>query len=453
MLHEQDSMARRRVPHLLSLSMGMMGRMAKIGVDYPSNEPAMNADSRVATGYGQPPSTLFDWTLASSASLSDPNFALPTSIKNLVLIEQLSDKITKTIYSNRRDPVGLTSDSERPNYVALLSRDLEELEDKLQSDSSQVTKLYLRATALHLRLSALFSPPSLPTYRTDLIKLLHATKDFLDACFQLESSMIVESTDGLSNGNISLLHVPNYIFQMVLASGFVLHKLKNTNLDHQDAIKVENELFSRTIWAIRNIGVSSNDLPHRLAEVLAQLWKSSRTASGMFRAENGEIFGVDGQNRAVEKHHGTDTNLQLKVRCRMSMSLVYDSVWRWREDVHAKGQRIDATLKDATDPSSLTESAASSTTGTQFGNQLNIDNSILTSDPNGALLQGGVPGMPGMAPGFSNDDMNATYNDPRYEVFDPLTWMLDGLVDFPYNLPLGQGLEPGQGSGGIGDMI
>lgn len=61
--------------------------------------------------------------------------------------------------------------------------------------------------------------------------------------------------------------------------------------------------------------------------------------------------------------------------------------------------------------------------------------------------------MPGMAPGFANDDMSASYNDPRYEVFDPLTWMLDGLVDFPYNLPLGQGLEPGQGSGRIGDMI
>lgn len=258
-----------------------------------------------------------------------------------MLIEQLSDKITKTLYSNRRDPVGLTSDSERPNYVALLSRDLEELEDKLQSDSSQVTGLYLRATALHLRLSALFSPPSLPTYRTDLIKLLHATKDFLDACLQLESSMTVESTGGMSSAKISLSHVPNYVFQMVLASGFVLHKLKNTNLDHQDSIKIEHDLFSKTIRAIRDISVSSNDLPSRLAEVLAQLWKSSRTASGIFRAENGQIFGVDGQNRAIEIQDGTDTNLQLKVRCRMSMSLVYDSVWRWREDVLARGQRID----------------------------------------------------------------------------------------------------------------
>lgn len=31
--------------------------------------------------------------------------------------------------------------------------------------------------------------------------------------------------------------------------------------------------------------------------------------------------------------------------------------------------------------------------------------------------------------------------EPNYEVFDPLNWMLDGLVDFPYSLNPVQGLE------------
>lgn len=260
-----------------------------------------------------------------------------------MLIEQLSDKVTKTLYSNRRDPVGLTSDLERPNYVALLSRDLEELEDKLQSDSSAITALYLRATALHLRLSALFSPPSLPTYKTDLVKLHHATIALLDACLNLESSMIVGSSEGgPSIAGINLTHVPNYIFQMVLAAGFVLHKLKNTNRHHRDALNVDNDRFSKTILAIRTISVSSNDLPDRLAEVLAQLWKSSRAASGTFRTDNGQMFSVDQRGGDDDRREGKDANLQLKVRCRMSMSLVYDSVWRWREDVQAKGQRIES---------------------------------------------------------------------------------------------------------------
>jgi len=33
------------------------------------------------------------------------------------------------------------------------------------------------------------------------------------------------------------------------------------------------------------------------------------------------------------------------------------------------------------------------------------------------------------------------YSESNYEVFDPLNWMLDGLVDFPYSYAAVQGLE------------
>ena len=50
-----------------------------------------------------------------------------------------------------------------------------------------------------------------------------------------------------------------------------------------------------------------HDRPIRLADILAQMWN----------ATGPEPAGEDG--------------LQLKVRCRMSMSHVYDTVWRWRQ--------------------------------------------------------------------------------------------------------------------------
>ena len=36
---------------------------------------------------------------------------------------------------------------------------------------------------------------------------------------------------------------------------------------------------------------------------------------------------------------------------------------------------------------------------------------------------------------------NVGYSESNYEVFDPLNWMLDGLVDFPYSYAAVQGLE------------
>lgn len=100
----------------------------------------LTLNCRVSTGYGQPSSTLYDWTLSSSDAL-DPNFKLPEDLRIRLEIEKFCDKITRALYTNRRDPVGLTSDHERSSMISFLSRDFDELEEKLkpQSDSKSAS--------------------------------------------------------------------------------------------------------------------------------------------------------------------------------------------------------------------------------------------------------------------------------------------------------------------------
>jgi hypothetical protein len=86
-------------------------------------------------------------------------------------------------------------------------------------------------------------------------------------------------------------------------------------------------MFRKTIFALRGMSVSENDLSERLAEVLAQVWLSGRV-----RAEpNEDNIGIG----------DPDDSLRLKVRCRMSMSLVYDAVWRWRQNFQLKGKSLE----------------------------------------------------------------------------------------------------------------
>ena len=106
---------------------------------------------------------------------------------------------------------------------------------------------------------------------------------------------------------------------MIIAAGFSLHKLLNSFFSHFVDVPYGKALFTKTIQTIRSISVMPNDLPSRLAEVLAQLW---REGGAGLKTSDGTL----------------DNSLQLKVRCRMSMSLVYDSVWRWREEFLAKGR-------------------------------------------------------------------------------------------------------------------
>lgn len=87
---------------------------------------------RVSTGYGQPSSTLFDCTL----SLTEADLRLPSEVKVRLQIEKFCDKISQMLYSNRRDPVGVLSDTERNVMASVLSKDFEDLESQVRTETN-----------------------------------------------------------------------------------------------------------------------------------------------------------------------------------------------------------------------------------------------------------------------------------------------------------------------------
>lgn len=172
----------------------------------------------------------------------------------------------------------------------------------------------MRASNLHLHLSAFFDDTTAKDYRERLLSLYVATTTFLEAAMNLETEV----------GPV-LSYTPYYVYQMMVAGGCTLLKLcKSFFAAHIDMDYAKN-LFNRTIWAIRRVSVSSNDLPERLAEVVAQMWRLNNVPTPKLTADGGEV----------------DDSLMLKVRCRMSMSLLFDSVWRWREDARTKGRNLE----------------------------------------------------------------------------------------------------------------
>ena len=161
---------------------------------------------------------------------------------------------------------------------------------------------------LHLRLSIFFASSRSKDYNEGLLALWNATTLFLESVFGIEHNLLPFAT--------------NYVLQMIIASGFTLLKLLNSFFAAYVDLEYGRSLFTKSIRAIRTISVQSNDLPSRLAEVLSQLWKSSGA----------------GSKRPEPTSSLMDNSLQLKVKCRMSMSLVFDSVWRWREEFQAQGR-------------------------------------------------------------------------------------------------------------------
>ena len=259
-------------------------------------------------------------------------------IQHHLRIERFIDKVSRSLYSNYRDPVGLVSDEVRQSHVSLLSGDFADLEAEVGSGDCYVTPIYLRAAHLHLCLSAFFSPPSLPSYRADLLQLYHATITFLDVCLghvrqTSPKTFSAFSASYSSSDSFSLIHGTNYIFQMLLAAGFALMKLHDGFIQ-QVGLAADNTegMLSKTIWALRTMSVQENDLAQRLAEVLAQVWKGTRAKASQHNM---------GQHDPAASQPHINDSMQLKVRCRLSMSLVFDSVWRWREEAQRRGISLE----------------------------------------------------------------------------------------------------------------
>ena len=393
----------------------------------------------VGTGYGQPASTLYDWTLALRPG-DDPALHLSPDLEARLQIERFCDKVSKEMYSNASDPRGVAGDEHRAMLMRVYRRDYGELQASIMSQQlGPIVNLHLRAAALHMRLAGFFDSSKTPGYMDDLMGLWRAASSFLDEL--LEVDRVTSPRDTI--GGTILLYATNYLQQMLVAAGFTLLKLMRSFFCKTIDFDRGRSLFHHSVKAIRATSVVHNDLQWRLAELMVQMWNGAR---------------LDSRNNAYNPDDDTavqmDDSLQLKVRCRHSMSLVFDSVWRWREEFQSAGRgnldsestgsiariqqqqqqqltgRPQPDTKNPTHPDSSNESAASS----------QLDSTLMPSHPlpttnlpiSNTGLTPGATGMSATATAPSTMMGNMGYGETNYDFFDPQNWMLDGLVDFNY---------------------
>ncbi|KAK4444104.1 hypothetical protein QBC34DRAFT_309788 [Podospora aff. communis PSN243] len=399
----------------------------------------------IGTGYGQPASSLYDWTLAIRPGDSGP-FTLGKELEARLQIERFCDKVSKEMYSNASDSRGVAGDEHRAMLMRVYRREYGELHASILSQNlSPVVNLHLRAAGLHLRLAGFFDSSSTPGYVDDLMGLWRATVSFLDYILDGDKTSH-EELDYQNRDQYLLLYATNYIQQMLVAAGFALLKLLRSFFAKTIDFNRGRDLFHKTIRAIRTTSVVQNDLYWRLAELMVQIWNGAR---------------LEGHSQGYTSDDGpniVDDSLQLKVRCRHSMSLVFDSIWHWREEYQARGRgSLDGklfpmhfcpevkiplqakttlvALKQPTNPDSANESSASSThlDSTLAPPSQPLPATLGLGSSNGALTPGGV------SLAASQPNILGLSYETGYDVWDPQNWMLDGLLDFNYTF--GQPIE------------
>ncbi|KEF57448.1 uncharacterized protein A1O9_05365 [Exophiala aquamarina CBS 119918] len=195
----------------------------------------------------------------------------------------------------------LSSSRDRPTLYAILEHEISQLEANMDA-ASKYQVLYLLSTKLNLQTWFLFDEPAVPGY-AHRIGMLYST-----ACAMVQHIQPFQEGQFPNDLPSSL---PFFCYQSFVCAAFVLLKiLKNAYFASILDAASGTKLLNCAIMSLRRISVTNNDLPGRLSDVLAYLWTyPERTL-------------VSGQDIR---------GLKLKVQSRMSMSIVYDSLWRWRE--------------------------------------------------------------------------------------------------------------------------
>lgn len=284
--------------------------------------------------------TLYDWAL-SPRLLNRPDYQLGRDLGHRLRIEKLCDRITKALYYDVSPTPGATESRENIGIIRLLDQELVQLGAELSMEGTSGKKniinpnppdlnktafnlFYLRCATLHLRLYALVEPGKPESIISSLLSLY-------EACRQLLSMLITAEPSGQEpmEGNMSLLYCPNYTFQMTLAASFTLLRLLRGSFKDYIDVDVGKALFNSVILAVRKMSIANNDLPGRLADVLAQLWaKDARASKSQARLQSGS-----------EQGNNIRQEVQLKVRGRMSMSVMFDSLLEWRKSFEENASR------------------------------------------------------------------------------------------------------------------
>lgn len=265
---------------------------------------------------------MHDWSL-SGIMESTSSTAVDLTLRQHLRIEQFRHRVSQSLGTNVLCSPDLLS-SDRLSLYRLFNVSLVELESEILGPSAAIS-WYLSAARLHLQAFYLLDDASGEGYDERILTL------FNTACTLIGLSQELNSND--SNGPVGsesehtfFAYCPFFCYQVFVCAAFVILKILDNGFFRPliDADAGRKLLDSAIVW-LRVMSVVNNDLPARLGDVI-----------GFFCTlpEQGVLGGSSREDLRLRE-----------VKNRLSMSVVYDSLWIWRKQFRTTNTEEDATTR------------------------------------------------------------------------------------------------------------
>lgn len=266
----------------------------------------------VAVGY-PPIGSCFDWSVDRACETGNAH-TLTDDLRYHLIIQRFCYRVSKIMSANVSDPLGLPPDNQHPLLMKVLEHDLNSLEGEIfgklsckipdlgplftfdaNFNSVDVDRIYFRCARLQLGAYHWLGSPS--TARTMGIVGSYAAASAL-----ISEILTADASYGV------LAFAPIMYSRMMWTAAYLILKVLNSSCSQYVDCEAGASLFHSIVAAIRRCSVEENDLAIRGANILADVWY-----------RRNEII----VNRDIEP--------ELVTRSRLGASLMFDCLWRWKE--------------------------------------------------------------------------------------------------------------------------
>ncbi|KIW57122.1 hypothetical protein, variant [Exophiala xenobiotica] len=237
-----------------------------------------------------------------------------------------------TLFSPSTFRVEDTQDKHSQFAREMMSDTFENQLDELESERklTDLEQLYVNITRLQLRVHCLQDREN-PATSVKVAQLGLAATSIIEGIEQLEVQMSL------------IQHCPHYIFRMTALAASVLLRLskqqqprpraRGSDADHHRqqnvaASKQYKPYFFQTISLLKRMSVESNDMPSRMAKIFSQLWSIDKIFE---HTTSSPPTTSDGTGTSPSSAAAPPASSPLVVQSRLSMSVLHDCMWRWKD--------------------------------------------------------------------------------------------------------------------------
>ncbi|KAK9239868.1 hypothetical protein V1525DRAFT_396999 [Lipomyces kononenkoae] len=255
---------------------------------------------------GYPTFSMYDWAVNNSHR-REGFISMPRDLKIQVELAKFCDKMVRLLNRDTRDICGNVDSQTRRTVIRVLAKELDEIELSL-GGASDICKFLILVARTQLYAYA-FLDEDLES-NTEALTLAHQVA--------IQTIAFAETLDvsAVSDGKYSkLLYLPTYIELDIVLAAFIILKLQFSSLSERLDVDSGKRHFASAIAIMRKSSIKDNDFPIRVSTIMFQLWKlHSKDRLDAIR---------DGRPQYISP--------RLKLRSRMATSVLFDSIWVWRE--------------------------------------------------------------------------------------------------------------------------